>query len=178
VKSFIFKEHQAKRLNMGKMAIVAAESSASVALCFTAIDWSKEPYDDAPVPEQRTRRGQDVRALVLISPQQRTKGLFVAEALSQVRNPDWNIAILDMYGKLDKNDAKDGPAIFSKLSGNSKANDDRMYRVAFDVKLRGVDLLRNRALEAENDIVSFLKLHLQNLPGSEWRDRQSRLFKK
>jgi hypothetical protein len=160
------------------MAIVGAESSAAVALCFTVIDWSKEPYDDAPSLEQRTPRGQDVRALVLISPTQRTKGLPVGEAISQVRNPDWNIAILTMYGKLNKLDAKDGPAVYSKLAGNSKANDDRMYRVAFNVKLRGVDLLGKRDVEAEPAIVNFLKLHLTNLPGSEWRDRQNRLIKK
>ena len=32
-------------------------------------DWQKEPYDDAAVIEQQTPRGQDVKALILLSPE-------------------------------------------------------------------------------------------------------------
>jgi pimeloyl-ACP methyl ester carboxylesterase len=178
VKKFIYEEHQAKHLNMRKMGIVAAESSASVALCFAVTDWTKEPYDDAPVAETKTPRGQDVRALVLLSPPQRTKGLPVAEMINQARNPEWGIAFLTLYGKLNKTDMKDGVAVYHKLAGSSKANEDRIYQVGYNVKLRGVGLLGKKEVDAEFAIVKFLKRHLASLPESEWRDRQSRLTKK
>src|SRR5579863_10748255 len=80
VKKFIYEQHQAKALNMNKMAIIAAESSCGVAICFAVADWNKAPYDDAPTDEAKTRRGQDVRAIVLLSPTAKVKGLSVKEA--------------------------------------------------------------------------------------------------
>ncbi len=78
VKKFIFEQNQAKRLNMNKIGIVAAESSAAVAVCFAGNDWKKEPFDDAASEDMKTPRGQDVRALVLLSPPQKTKGIQFA----------------------------------------------------------------------------------------------------
>ena len=105
VKKFIYEQNQLKHLNMNKMGIVAAETSAAVAVCFAGDDWSKAPYDDAPTDEGKTPRGQDVRALVLLSPPQKTRGLPFSEALTAVRNPDWNVAFLTLYGKLNKADS-------------------------------------------------------------------------
>ncbi len=48
VKQFLYEEHQAKRLNLNKLAIVAADMSAPIAATFTEFDWRKPPYDDAP----------------------------------------------------------------------------------------------------------------------------------
>ena len=74
VKKFIYEQNQLKHLNMNKMGIVAAETSAAVAVCFAGDDWSKAPYDNAPTDEGKTPRGQDVRALVLLSPLKRPVG--------------------------------------------------------------------------------------------------------
>ena len=41
VKKFIYEQHQAKRLNMNKIGIVAAETSAAIAVCFAANDWKR-----------------------------------------------------------------------------------------------------------------------------------------
>ena len=182
VKKFIFDRHQEKRLNMNKMGIIAEESSAGVALCFADADWNRDPYDDAPTPELRTPRGQDVRAIVLLSPTQRTRGLDVPAVLNELKNPDWNVAFLTMYGKLNKKDEKDAIAVYHKLAGASKAaerkNEDRMYLFPYNFKLHGVELLGKKEVDAEATIVKFLKLHLTSLRESEWRDRQSRLTKK
>ena len=61
VKRFIQQQHQAKKLNMRKLGIVAAGSSVGVAAAFADADWNKEPYDDAPSNDMKTPRGQDVR---------------------------------------------------------------------------------------------------------------------
>ncbi len=68
VKDFVQKLHQEKKLNMSKMAIVGTGFSAPVAAAFAEVDWKQTPYDDSPIPAMRTPRGQDVKALVLISP--------------------------------------------------------------------------------------------------------------
>ena len=68
VKKFIYEQHQEQKLNMRKMGIVAAGMSSAVAVNFAARDWNKEPYEDG-LGSARTPRGQDVRALVLLSPQ-------------------------------------------------------------------------------------------------------------
>jgi pimeloyl-ACP methyl ester carboxylesterase len=176
VKKFIFEQNQAKRLNMNKIGIIAAESSAAVAVCFAANDWSKEPFDDAASDDMKTPRGQDVRALVLLSPPQKTKGIAFTEALAKVRNPDYNIAFLTVYGKLNKADTA-AINTHKKLFSNTKANKDRIYLVGYKTNLRGSDLL-GKGIDAESTIIEFFKLHLKDLKDSEWRDRQSRLLKK
>jgi pimeloyl-ACP methyl ester carboxylesterase len=177
VKKFIYEQNQLKHLNMNKMGIVAAETSAAVAVCFAGDDWSKAPYDDAPTDEGKTPRGQDVRALVLLSPPQKTRGLPFSEALTAVRNPDWNIAFLTLYGKLNKADSS-AIGTHKRQFAPTKANKDRIYLHGYNVNLRGTDLLAKKEIDAESIIVEFLKLHLKDLKDSEWRDRQSRLLKK
>jgi alpha-beta hydrolase superfamily lysophospholipase len=178
VKRFVYEQNQAKRLNMNKIAIIAAESSAAVAIHFAVNDWNKEPYDDAPSDDAKTPRGQDVRALVLLSPQQKVKGLPLGEALSAVREPDWNIAILTLYGKLNRSDARDATAIYRRIAGNSKLNEDRIFVKGYNVNLRGIHLLGKKEVDAEAAIDTFLHDKLKDLRRSEWRNRQSRLTAK
>jgi pimeloyl-ACP methyl ester carboxylesterase len=178
VKRFIQQQHQAKRLNMRKMGIVAAGSSIGVAAAYAVADWQKEPYDDGPSEETRTPRGQDVRAMVFLSPPARVKGLNLAESLSQVRNPDWNIAFLTLYGKANRDDKKDADSFNKKLGGNGKTSKDRIYLVPVNVPSHGTDLLGIRDVDTEGAIIKFFKRHLFDLRDSEWRDRASRLVRK
>lgn len=178
VKKFIQKEHQLKKLNMRKTAIVGAGFSVAVAAVFAAADWNKEPYDDAPSDEMKTPRGQDVRVLVFLSPPARVRGLNMNEALNEIRNPDWNIAVLTLYGKASKTDTKDAVALDKRLSGTGKGSKDRIRLVAVNVPSRGTDLLGLRDIDTEGAIIKFFQLHLFDLRDSEWRDRQSRLVRK
>ncbi|HXY37593.1 MAG TPA: alpha/beta fold hydrolase [Planctomycetaceae bacterium] len=178
VKKFIEQQHQAKKLNMRKMAIVGAGSSVGVAAAYAVADWNKEPYDDAPSDDMKTPRGQDVRALVFLSPPARVKGLNLAQKVSEIRNPDWNIAFLTMYGKANRPDSREAEALHKRLSGTNKASKDRMYLIGINVPSRGTDLLGIKEVGAETGIVNFIKRHLFNLRDSEWRDRQSRLVRK
>ncbi len=178
VKQFIQTQHQAKKLNMRKLGIVAAGSSVGVAAAFADTDWNKEPYDDAPSMDMKTPRGQDVRALVFLSPPARVKGISLAEAVTDIRNPDWNIAFLILYGKANRTDKKDAEALHKRLMGTSKTSGDRMYLVPVNVPSHGTDLLGLRDIDTEGAICKFFKKHLFDLRDSEWRDRQSRLVRK
>jgi pimeloyl-ACP methyl ester carboxylesterase len=178
VKLFIQQQHQAKKLNMRKLGIVGAGSTAAVAAAFAVADWNKEPYDDAPSEEMKTPRGQDVRAVVFLSPPARVRGLNLNEIINEIRNPDWNIAFLTLYGKANRADSRDAEALNKRLLGTSKTSKDRMYLLGLNVPSHGTDLLGIREVDTEGAIIKFFKRHLFDLRDSEWRDRQSRLARK
>jgi hypothetical protein len=126
----------------------------------------------------KTPRGQDVRAMVFLSPPSRVKGLSLTQALNEIRNPDWNIAFLTLYGKANRNDAKDAVALNRRLVGTSKTSKDRIFLEDINVPSHGTDLLGIREIDVEGAIVKWFRAHLFDLKDSEWRDRQSRLVRK
>lgn len=184
IKNFIFKEHQQENLNMNKMGIVGAEMGASVAAYFAAIDWGKEPYQDG-LPGTETPRGQDVHALVLISPQKNYHGIAMPTILQELRNPLFKIAFLFCVGK---NDPQDRPgqtkSMFEQtaaLGGKEGDKNERIFfRGDYAGTLRGNQLVTGPHKQTvEGTIVKFLENHLKNTKdATPWRDRQSKLDKK
>ncbi len=174
VKKFIFLEHENQNLNMRKTAIVAPEMSAPLALNFAAADWNKAPYDDAPVPAMRTPRGQDIRALVLISPESSVKGITSAAAIRSLRDPYKNIAFLFCVGTKDKQDKGNTKKLFSQLKGRTKDSSKRMYLQEYPYNLRGMNLIGKKQVPIEKHMIVFLKKFLLDLD-DEWTERRSRL---
>ncbi|MFN0054560.1 MAG: alpha/beta hydrolase family protein [Planctomycetales bacterium] len=174
VKRFIYEENQAENLNMNKIGIVGPEMGASVATQFAANDWLKEPHPDGQVGYQ-TPRGQDVRAIVLISPQTSFHGLAMTKAIDVLRNPDFNVAFLVCVGKNDTEDKGQAKKIFD-LANALPNSDKRMYKYEYPGKLRGTDLI-GKGLQIEDHMVAFFGEHLLKLD-AQWKDRQSKLIKK
>lgn len=170
VKKFLYEEHQKRNLNMNRLAIVAADVSASVALVFTELDWSKEPYDDAPIFAQRTPRGQDVKALVLISPDTKVPGLSTGSATTMLRNG--KMPVMVCVGKKDTDDKGASKKLVDQLMPKP---DDKPYVTFLQLEsnLRGTDLL-NRGTGLEPQMYKFLDDHVKKV-GSDWRDRKSPL---
>jgi pimeloyl-ACP methyl ester carboxylesterase len=171
VKNFIYDENQAERLNMNKMGIVGPEMGASIAALFAANDWLKEPHEDGQ-PGYQTPRGQDVRALVLISPQSSFHGLVMAPAINTLRETSRDVAFLVCVGKHDPQDKGQAKKIFEQAAAFPNSS-KRMYRYEYPGKLRGTDLIGNK-LGIEEHMVTFFDEHLKKRE-SPWRDRQSRL---
>jgi pimeloyl-ACP methyl ester carboxylesterase len=184
VKQFIFEEHQAEHLNMNKMGIVGPEMGASVATLFALADWLKPPYDDGQ-PGFQTPRGQDVRALVLISPQLSFHGLSIPPALKELSEykdaSGAGVAFLFCVGKDDPQDraqgTKGGQAekLFNLTAGTQPNSAKRMYYQEYPGKLRGTGLLGQK-LKIEDDMASFFGEHLKKVD-SPWRDRQNKITK-
>ena len=174
VKKFLFEEHQAKRLNMNKTAIIAADDTAPVAAAYAQLDWQKRPYDDAPVtsPEARTPRGRDIRSLVLLSPSQTAGSLNVMAPIKFLRDPRIGMSMMVVYGTQDPDDRGTSKQI-ERLMGSNPKNKDRVELKSYPVKFRGTDLTAKRIF-VEPVILQFLDQHLKQLD-SEWRDRRSRL---
>jgi pimeloyl-ACP methyl ester carboxylesterase len=176
VKSFIYEEHQAGNLNMTKMGIVGPEMGASIAVAFAVMDWEKEPYDDGQ-PGYQTPRGQDVRALVLISPEEKYQGILMPKLLPILKDPDKQISFLVCAGS-DLKDEAQAKKIFDMInppiSGNkdNRANSERMYLKTYPAKLTGTDLL-DQKLGIEDLMNGFFDKHLKNLD-IQWRDRKNK----
>lgn len=174
VKAFIYSEHQQHKLNMNKMGIVGAGLGATVALHFAAVDWLKAPHSDGPVGGQ-TPRGQDVRALVLLTPDPDITGLPLPDAVKTLRLPDFQVAMLFGVGQKDKADKGQTKKLYDQAVTPKDKNEGRMYFKDYNTPARGTALLKNA--QVESNISVFLKKHVQAVP-SEWRDRESRLGKK
>ncbi|MBW3539697.1 MAG: hypothetical protein KY476_05450 [Planctomycetes bacterium] len=170
VKSFLFKEHQDGQLNMAKTAIIAAGMSAPIAINFAAQDWALRPFNDAPTLAASTPRGQIVKALVLLSPEEKLTGVATAAAIRDLR-------VVPVFGVLighaptEERNAKKMHSSLSALSGNEK----RMLIKDVDSPRTGAELI-GRSQQFDRLMFGFLKTFVLDLE-IPWANRQSRLLR-
>jgi len=174
VKAFLLERHQEEQLNIRKLGIVTSGSSAMVAAAFAMNDWMKPPYPDAPTVADRTPRGQDVRAIVMISPH-RTKGMNPSPIMQPLADPRMGIAIR-IYHSSRKGDTSE-----QKFAS-------QLYRM---VKLKGDEYQDLRSIEArpasaegflrgrvaagfQTELTEFLQTNLDDLV-SPWTTRISKI---
>ncbi len=176
VKGFIYREHQNQHLNMRKSAIIAAEFSCPIAINYTALDWLKPPFDDAPTPEAKTPRGQDIQALILLSPDLSCPGVVTPKAIRLIRQ--WPIFVLICTGADDEQYVKNAVQLY-RLLGGAGHRPKRVFLNKFPGKLRGTDMLNEPKLNVEKVMLGFLNKYVKSLQGPRyrWRDRRSRLLK-
>ncbi|REJ72640.1 MAG: hypothetical protein DWQ29_20560 [Planctomycetota bacterium] len=172
VKDFLVAEHEAKRLNVRKLGIVASDVTAPVALAFAELDWKKLPYLDGPGGAPGTPRGQDVRAIVLLSPVASIGRLNGTRSATFLRKPQFGIAFLVMVGTRDAMDRNQAKSIYQVLAG-IKANEDRVEFLRPNTNARGTVLLGTQIKAVEVPILEFLKENLMELD-DEWATRKSR----
>jgi len=168
VKKFLFEEHQKKQLNMNKLGIVAADMSTPVAISYAELDWEKKPYDDAPTLAQQTPRGQDVQALVLLSPEATAPGLNVTRSLGVVRVLGRPVML--GVGSKNKADLTAANKMYDLLAPKKE---EYVYIERYETPLEGTNLL-GKNLKVESHMFNFLNKHLKDYK-SEWRDRRSKL---
>jgi pimeloyl-ACP methyl ester carboxylesterase len=171
IKDFLFKEHQAQRLNMRKLGIVALDIAAPVAIQFAEYDWQQTPYDDHAVFAERTPRGQDVQALVLVSPTATAGRLQATKALRTLGNPTLGIAFMVVVGKKDTAGLKVATTLYKQVG--LKANEDRTKLEEFDTNEKSQHLFGNPRVRSEVAILQFLKKNVQDRT-TPWVDRRSR----
>jgi len=171
IKKFVYLEHQRKRLNMRKLAVVGAEMSGPLAVAFAAYDWDKKPHRDAPIAAAQTPRGQDVRALVLLSPDGSLPGMTINSYMKFLKG---KVAFLICVGnRKAKGPLKNANQVYNYLKPISKDPNRKInWMNTFPVQLQGTDLL-GKQLGVENVIVGFLKKYVGEL-NDPWRDRRSR----
>lgn len=171
IKEFIFTQHQAQQLNMRKLAIVALDNSVPVAVTFAERDWALPPFDDHALESERTPRGQDVRAIVMLSPVTNVGRIQASGGLRSLGAPARGMSFFVGVGKKDAAGLKAANTLF-KLVG-SKANEDRTQFEQFDTNERSEHLFGNARIRVEVPVLVFLKKQVQDL-SIPWVDRRSR----
>ena len=121
-----------------------------------------------------TPRGQDVRALVMLSPDSVAGRLQTTRAMNYLRNPQFGIALLVIAGKKDTQDKGTSKKLYDLFKGRVESGAERVYISDPDLKNRGTDLLLKAPNLVEGPIVKFLVKHVKDVV-VPWRDRRSKL---
>ena len=162
VKKFLMEKHNAGELNIELLCVVGAEMGATVAVNWAALDWS---WPRLPTYKQ----GQDVRALVLLSPPRTFKGVRTQQALNHraVRNL---LSVMIIHGQQNASDARQ---VYNSLQRWHDPEQNDLELVPVESPHEGVHLLdRTVALQ----IAQFVQRRLIDLNSRyPWRERISPL---
>jgi pimeloyl-ACP methyl ester carboxylesterase len=178
VKRFLIEKNNNQELNIEKLCVVGADMGAVVAMNWAVRDWS--------APKLLTgKQGQDVKALVLISPPMNFRGITVAPALNtSTLQSDLSVLVIAGQEKGGKPFA-DAQAIHKRL-GQTRPKPPTDPQVAAETQdlffdglptsLQGTKILEDRKLEAQVsfDIGQFIELRLVNKK-FPWAVRKSAL---
>ena len=173
VKTFLLSEHQNGKLNIRKTGMVAVGSSAMVAAAATVADWEKKPYPDGPTLETSTPRGQDIRALIMYSPNTTVKGINSNTIMKAIKVLP--VAVHVIASKDVKDDARNADRIFKavEIKDEQFKNARKYTAVAGEITAEG--FLEGRFADPTNtDITEFLTKYLKELD-MPWTSRKSRL---
>ena len=168
LKKFLMKKNNEGELNIEKLCLVGAEMGAVVALAWAQTDWSWPVLNTG-------KQGQDVKALVLISPQWAFHGLHVKQAMAH-RQMLRQLSVLIVVGDGNSRavqQAKRFEAIFRRNQPYALAEklaDRTLFYVPLKTSLQGTKMLGVRSLNLEPRIAKFIELRLVN-QSFPWKDR-------
>jgi pimeloyl-ACP methyl ester carboxylesterase len=157
VRSFLVEQNDTGMLNLNKLCIVGSGMGANVAVLWAARDWAAPPL---PVRKQ----GQDVKALVLISPRWRDRGLILRDAF-KFPPIQRQLSVLLAYGAADRAVAEDGEnieKILARFHPEPPADQVQERKDFFvykpETQLQGTKLLKEFGLGPR--IASFIEARL------------------
>lgn len=172
-KKYLMQKNNAGELNINALCVVGADFGSILALRWAALDMTVPPL-------LAYKQGQDVKALVLLSPMQAFKGLTVREALAvpEVRR---DLSMMIVSGKQDNKGLPEAKRMHNSLQTfHAKVSNDPeeikkkqdLFLVTPETSLQGTKLL-DRGLPILGNIVNFINLRLVNkLDEYSWSDRK------
>lgn len=159
VRAFLLAENDAGRLNLNKLCLVGTGMGANVALTYAARDWAIPPL-------AARKQGQDVKALVLISPRRSFKGLVAAEPL-KFPPVQQDLSVYFAYGTGDAKLAKECETmvkVFEKYHPapprEQAATQQDFFVFAPATQRQGSDLLNSEEFALAPRIVEFIEMRL------------------
>jgi pimeloyl-ACP methyl ester carboxylesterase len=170
VKSFLVEENNAGRLNIERLGVVGLEMGATVAINWAALDWSWPVLATG-------KQGQDVKGLVLISPQWSFQGLKISEAIAQdsVRS---KLSVLIITGRRDSQLLAEARRLHSALARFHPApppdeadEKQTLWLKTPPTSLQGTALLNEKSLQVGEMIRAFVELRLVDKP-FVWNERK------
>ena len=173
IKKFIIEKNNNGELNLRKLCVVGAEMGAAVAINWAALDWSWPPLATGP-------QGQDVSALVLITPVYRYNGLSIVNATKQA-GVQRNISMLILVGSQDSTNLREAQRLHQTLakhrpdySNLPREEWERKQNIFFatpKTSLEGTKMLGERSLGVEKAILNFIQWQLVD-KDVEWAMRK------
>jgi pimeloyl-ACP methyl ester carboxylesterase len=154
VRNFLVARNDAGELNLNKLCLIGAGMGASVAANWALQDWTAPPLAIG-------KQGQDVKGIVLVSPQWSFSGLSF-QAPMRFRPLKEQVAWMIVFGDQDPRAAGDANRIRKQLERFHPKPDDAaktsssLELVGVKSKLQGTTLLRQSETAAEEQIVDFL----------------------
>ncbi len=172
VRGFLVGKNDAGELNLNKLCLVGVGLGATVAVNWAAQDWSAPPLLVG-------KQGQDVKALVLVSPQWKYRGIMMQQAL-RVAALKKGAAWLLVFGEQDADQVADERRIFRQLEKfhpaptSADAPPQGLVELPLRSALEGSGLMSQVGQPIEDAIVNFLTTQVadQDLP---WIKRRNRL---
>jgi len=171
-KAFLKQKHNAGELNIEKLSLIGMDVGATVALDWARLDWSWPIYPGL-------KQGQDVKALVLISPRWSVPGLSVQAALNHpgVRQ---QISVYLIVGRESARDVGEARRIYNLLARYHRVPDPKqtvegqdLFFVGLPTSLQGRELMARFEQEIFDSILSFLNDRAAQLP-IPWQERTGR----
>ena len=173
VRNYLVLKNDAGELNLNKLCLVGAGMGASVAANWALQDWTAPPLAIG-------KQGQDVKALVLISPRWSYSGLSLQAPL-RFRPLKEHVAWLIIYGAENAKVKADVQRIHKQLERFHPAKTaagaqtpSNLLVLDWPSKLQGSTLLRQVGPPIEEQILSFLVTHVATTD-QPWTSRRSRL---
>jgi pimeloyl-ACP methyl ester carboxylesterase len=159
VRSFLVEQNDAGNLNLNKLCVVGSGMGANVALLWAARDWATPPL-------AVRKQGQDVKALVLLSPRWNYRGLILRDAM-KFPPVQQRLSVFLAYGSADRIFARDGENLRKIFERNhpEPPPDQVQQRKDFfvydpDTMLQGTKLLNSREFAMGPKIASFIEARL------------------
>ena len=163
VKKNLLTEHNAGKLNIELLTLVGSEMGAIVAANWAVLDWS---WPVLPSLKQ----GQDVQAMVLVSPKSAFKGIKLQPAFQHedIRK----LSTLIMTGADQRRSLSEAKRIHTKLKrfhttntrGGKRSSPRSLFLASFPTSLQGTKLLdaqvRDRKLNPHEWIARFIEIRV------------------
>jgi pimeloyl-ACP methyl ester carboxylesterase len=166
VRKFIKQKNNEGELNLNAMSVIGSGVGAVLGLNWTAKDWSAPPLATG-------KQGQDVKALVLVSPTWNVQGLGIENALKQP-GVQKSVSMLILVGKGRSSELKEAKRLHNTLEGARpgqapEAQNRDLFIGEVATPLQGTKLLMGPSFKLNGTIAKFLQWRVvdQDCPWGE-----------
>ena len=172
IRKFLVTKNDEGELNLNSLCLVGSEMGAVMAVNWTAKDWGVPPLATG-------KQGQDVKALVLVSPDWSFKGVPIRNALGQPVFQSNAISLLILMGQENAKAKKNADRLFSSLRRWHPDPQDpeafaevTLWLEAWETSLQGVKLLDAYDTVLKDFIADFFQWRSADLQ-FEWTRRRT-----
>ena len=148
IKKFLLIEHNQKKLNIDMLTLVGAEMGGVVALYWTMTDW------EWPRLAGR-RQGQDVKAVVLISPPTGFRGLKSQTPIAHAAFRE-DVSVQVVVGKKGSKPFSAARRLYAALN-RTRSNDYGLQLLELDTSLQGTSLFDEKQLKVAESVSKFIE---------------------